>query len=107
MNFTSYEDLEMRIERMFNSFDTDRGGSISKDELAEGLSKFVRLQNSPGQGLSSAMDDTHHIQRLSWDQWNVLTEDQRLCDEDGLLNFAQFRTVVFSKFRQHVQVKCG
>lgn len=35
-HFTTLEDLENRIERLFKSMDTDRGGCLSKEELAEG-----------------------------------------------------------------------
>jgi hypothetical protein len=89
-NFTTFEDFEMRVDRLFNSFDVDRGGAISRDELSHGLQKFKRfLSNNPDLEVPPP--------RLSPDDWNVLTDDETLCDDEGNLAYTEFRIIVFKK----------
>ena len=98
-NFTTFEDFEMRVDRLFNSFDVDRGGAISREELSHGLQKFKRI-------LSHDPDMEPPHPRLSPDDWNVLTEDATLCDEEGNLAYEEFRVIVFKKCVSYAVCVC-
>ena len=104
MKFSTVEDLEYRLEQLFRLCDVDHGGSISKDELSNGLNTFQSIYLD-GIEHRKADGGAMHPPKLTPDDWNLLTENELLCNSEGYLKFGAFRSLVLTHLRQFVQRK--
>ena len=100
IKFTTCEDLEFRLEQLFRLCDIDHGGSISRDELSHGLSKFQSIYLDPFDHSPSG-----RIAALKHEDWSQLTQNELLCNSEGGLEFSTFRSLLLKNLRHFVQRK--
>jgi len=74
MNYEDEEDLNAKIDTVYCRLDADGGGSLSFDELRSGLKKM---------GI-----------HLSYDDWEIITDQGRLTDDDDSFDRMGFREIM-------------
>ncbi|EKX43249.1 hypothetical protein GUITHDRAFT_110665 [Guillardia theta CCMP2712] len=91
MTFTTSEDLTNRISNLYQRLDLDENGSLSFKEFQQGLARLKLKKNI----------------RLSLEDFEALTFDRSLLDDDGELTPKAFEAMIRFQLDEYARRKVG
>ena len=91
MTAHSMGDLVKRLQTIFRRLDTDNSGGLSHQELFEGLKK---MQFNPAI-------------KLSIEEFNRITQDRRLCNEEGEIEMRHWEGIMLGQLKQYAERMLG
>ena len=89
LTYTNQDDLMRRISNLYARLDLDESGAIDLDELNEGLKKL----------------NAAHFVSLSPDEFNIVTNNRALLNDEGELSPAAFEVMMLTQVKSFCQRK--